>query len=51
MKVNYKIKNLNLRKRPKKSEVENLKCNNSKIKKFTNWKSKTKLDSGLKKTG
>ena len=50
MKVNYKIKNLNLRKRPKKSEVENLKCNNSKIKKFTNWKSKTKLDSELKKT-
>ena len=31
------------RKRPKLSEVENLQCNNKKIKKITNWKPKIKL--------
>ena len=50
MEVNYSIKNTNSRKRPKNSEVDHLKCDNSKIKKFTNWKSKTKLDVGLKRT-
>ena len=50
MNVDYKIKNLNLRTRPKNSEVNHLKCDNSKIKKFTNWKNKTKLNQGLKKT-
>ena len=38
------------RKRPKLSEVENLQCNNKKIKKITNWKPKTNLKDGLKKT-
>ena len=38
------------RKRPKLSEVENLQCNNKKIKKITNWKPKIKLKKGLKKT-
>ena len=50
MKVNYKIKNSDLRKRPKNSEVDHLKCDNSKIKKYTNWKNRIKLDLGLKKT-
>ena len=50
MEVKYIIKNINLRKRPKNSEVDHLKCDNAKIKKFTKWKSKTKLDDGLKKT-
>ncbi len=38
------------RKRPKLSEVDNLQCNNEKIKKITNWKPKTNLKEGLKKT-
>ena len=38
------------RKRPKLSEVENLQCNNKKIKKIKNWKPKIKLKKGLKKT-
>ncbi len=50
MKLNYKIKSIEFKKRPKKSEVFHLKCDNSKIKKFTNWKQKVKLRSGLKKT-
>ena len=36
--------------RPSKSEVDRLLCDNSKIKKFTNWKPKFNLDSGLKET-
>ena len=36
--------------RPKLSEVDNLQCDNKKIKKYTKWKSKTNLDNGLKKT-
>ena len=36
--------------RPKLSEVQNLKCNNSKIIKYTKWKPSTELNEGLKKT-
>ena len=36
--------------RPVKSEVDRLMCDNSKIIKFTNWKPKFNLDSGLKET-
>ena len=36
--------------RPKLSEVDNLQCDNKKIKKYTKWESKTNLDNGLKKT-
>ena len=36
--------------RPKKSEVNNLKCNNFKIRKLVSWKPKTPLKDGLKKT-
>ena len=48
---NKRLININPeRKRPKLSEVENLLCNNKKIKKITNWKPKTNLKKGLKKT-
>lgn len=50
MKVKFKIRFSSLRERPKKSEVDNLKCDNSKIVKYTNWKSKIKLNEGLIKT-
>ena len=50
MELNYKIKSVNFKKRPEKSEVFHLKCNNNKIKKYTHWKPKTQLDQGLKKT-
>jgi len=36
--------------RPELSEVLNLKCDNKKLLKYTNWKPKTDLNSGLKKT-
>lgn len=36
--------------RPKLSEVLNLKCDNKKLLKFTNWKPKNNLSNGLKKT-
>lgn len=36
--------------RPKKSEVENLQCNNKFIKKYTNWSPKNTFDAGLEKT-
>lgn len=36
--------------RPKKSEVDRLKCDNSMIKKYTNFKSEVDLEEGLKKT-
>ena len=36
--------------RPKLSEVDNLQCDNKKIRELTKWKSNIKLDSGLKKT-
>ena len=35
--------------RPQKSEVFRLKCDNTKIKKMTNWKPRYQLDEGLKK--
>ena len=50
MSLNYKIISVKLKKRPEKSEVFHLKCDNNKIKKFTNWRQKTKLDQGLEKT-
>lgn len=50
LKINYKIKTSNKRIRPKASEVDDLKCDNSKIIKLTKWKSKVKLDQGLAKT-
>lgn len=50
MKLNYNIKSTIKKKRPAKSEVFHLRCNNNKIKKLTNWKQKIKLDNGLKKT-
>jgi nucleoside-diphosphate-sugar epimerase len=40
----------NLRMRPRRSEVNHLLCDNSKIKSNTNWKQKTNLDDGLTKT-
>ena len=36
--------------RPEKSEVNRLVCDNSKIKKYTNWQPKYNLDKGLKET-
>ena len=36
--------------RPEKSEVNRLVCNNSKIKKYTNWQPKYNLEKGLKET-
>ena len=36
--------------RPEKSEVNRLICDNSKIKKYTNWQPKYNLDQGLKET-
>ena len=50
--LNKKIKiELDIKRtRPKLSEVSNLKCDNKKIKFYTGWKPKTKLNIGLKKT-
>ena len=48
--VNKKILSKKNRLRPKNSEVERLLGDNTKIKKLTNWKSKTSLDEGLEKT-
>ena len=45
-----KIKTEIKRKRPTLSEVDNLKCNNNKIKKFTKWRPKTSIEKGLIKT-
>lgn len=39
-----------IRKRPEKSEVNRLVCDNSKIKKFTNWSPKYNLEIGLNET-
>ena len=39
-----------IRKRPEKSEVNRLVCDNSKIKKFTNWTPKYTLEIGLNET-
>jgi NAD dependent epimerase/dehydratase len=50
--VNKKIKIITDKKRlrPDKSEVSRLVCDNSKIKKFTNWQPKYSLEEGLKET-
>ncbi len=36
--------------RPSLSEVQNLKCNNNKLRKYTNWRQSVDLNTGLKKT-
>ncbi len=50
--TNKKVKIITDQKRvrPNKSEVSRLICDNSKIKKFTNWKPKYNLEKGLKET-
>ncbi len=48
--VEVKIKTETSRKRPEKSEVNRLVCDNKKIKKLTNWESKISFKEGLKKT-
>jgi len=45
-----KIKKQSFKIRPTQSEVQNLKCNNKKIRSFTKWKPKIKLEDGLLKT-
>ena len=50
LKINKKIKVEKLRKRSKFSEVFSLKCDYTKINKYTNWKPKINLESGLSKT-
>ena len=50
MNVKIRIKSSKYKIRPKLSEVENLRCNNKKIKKYTKWKPKTRLENGIKKT-
>ena len=50
MKSNINIKSDKNRIRPSKSEVDNLKCENKKIKKFCKWKSKYSFDKGLEET-
>ena len=49
-KIEQKIKRNNLRKRPKSSEVDNLQCNNKKIKRLLSWHPKVELIEGLTKT-
>ena len=46
----FEIEGQELRKRPSKSEVERLNCNNKKILELTNWSPKYNLDSGLSET-
>ena len=50
MNKKIKIKKLALKTRPKLSEVQDLKCDNRKIKKYTNWKPTVNLETGLKET-
>jgi|TARA_B110001452_G_C15214210_1_gene421136 NAD dependent epimerase/dehydratase len=50
MKVKYKIGSSSKKVRPKNSEVDNLKCDNFKIKKYTSWKNTIRLEEGLQKT-
>ncbi|MDD5005759.1 MAG: NAD-dependent 4,6-dehydratase LegB [Candidatus Omnitrophica bacterium] len=45
-----KIVSDSIRKRPEKSEVERLLCDNTVIKEMTNWKPKVSLKEGIKKT-
>ena len=47
---NIKIKIEKKRLRPKKSEVNRLRCNNSKIKKLINWENEYNFETGLIKT-
>ena len=47
---NIKVVNENLRKRPAKSEVYRLFCDNTKLLKNTRWKPKFTLDQGIEKT-
>ncbi len=49
-KANVKIVSEDLRKRPDKSEVERLVCNNSLMKEITGWEPETPLKEGLLKT-
>ncbi len=50
MKSDIEIESDSDRIRPEKSEVERLYCDNSKIKKYTNWKPDYNLTSGLEET-
>ena len=50
MKVNFKIRSVDEKMRPKLSEVNNLLCENKKMKKLTKWKPSVSLDEGLRKT-
>ena len=50
MKTEYSIEQENIRKRPIKSEVNQLVCDNKKLLSKTNWDIKVNLDDGLKKT-
>ncbi len=49
-KSNKKTQINSIRVRPKKSEVDILRCNNSKIRKHCNWKNKHSFKKGLEKT-
>lgn len=48
--INSKLLNDEIRIRPEKSEVTKLICDNSKLKKFTNWNQEYSFDDGLMKT-
>jgi len=50
MNVKIEIKEEDIRKRPKKSEVERLVCNSDKMRRLTCWMPKYSLDKGLKET-
>jgi dTDP-glucose 4,6-dehydratase len=50
MKVQSNIVLNEERLRPEKSEVENLVCDNSKLKRYTNWENEYSLETGLKNT-
>lgn len=50
MNVKVEIISEDIRKRPEKSEVQRLICDNSKIKKFINWKPEYSFEDGIAKT-
>ncbi|GAI49254.1 unnamed protein product, partial [marine sediment metagenome] len=50
MSIKIEIREEDIRKRPKKSEVERLVCNSDKMKRLTGWMPKYSLDKGLKET-
>ena len=50
MNIEYNIEQEDIRKRPVKSEVNQLVCDNKKILSKSNWTSKVTLDEGLEKT-